>query len=418
MAQTTTSFDVHDATLRAFNIRNLKRIDWLMPILVLCLAAIGWATLYSASNTSNAVFFQRQVLFFFAGLLVALFVTCVDYRLFVSLAPLMYAVVVLMLVGVLFAGEERKGSERWLNLGPLGGIQPSEFSKLALVYMLAWYLGALGNRIRKVHWFLLTFVFAGVPMVLILKQPNLGTAAVLGPVVVVMLFAAGCRVRHMAVLLLATLSIVPYVWFEMKGFDPSPPEYLEANYYGKLKIRDELRERYETNRKAYDLHWHQKMRIYGYLHPESDKKESGWQTYQSMIAVGSGGLSGKGFLNSTQTRLKYLPEYHTDFIFSLLAEERGFLGAAVVIALFAAFLLRGLSFALECPDMTGTLLAVGVVTILGFHVFVNMGITVGLLPVTGIPLPFLSYGGSFYLTTMVCVGILMNIPMRRQMFVY
>jgi len=417
MAYTTTPVDVHDATLRAFNIRNLKRIDWLMPILALCLAAIGWVTLYSASNASNAGFFQRQILFFLAGLLVTLFVICVDYRLFVSLAPLMYVTVVVMLAAVLFAGEERKGSERWLNLG-LFSVQPSEFSKLALIYMLAWYLGALGNRIRKLHWFLLTFIIAGAPMLLILKQPNLGTAMALGPIVVVMLFAAGCRVRHMAVLLAAALAVVPYVWIEMKGFDPSPPEYAEANYYGKLKIRDALRERHEAARKAYDLHWHQKMRIYGYLHPESDKKESGWQTYQSMIAVGSGGLSGKGFLNSTQTRLKYLPEYHTDFIFSLLAEERGFLGSAMVIALFAAFLLRGLSFALECPDMTGTLLAVGVVAILGFHVFVNMGITVGLLPVTGIPLPFLSYGGSFYLTTMMCVGILMNIPMRGQMFVY
>ncbi len=417
MALTTTSFDVHDTTLRAFNIRNLKRIDWLMPILVLCLAAIGWATLYSASNTSNPLFFKRQILFFCAGLFVALIIICVDYRLFVSLAPLMYAVVVLMLVGVLFAGEERKGSERWLNLG-LFSVQPSEFSKLALIYMLAWYLGGLGNRIRKLHWFLLTFVIAGIPMVLILKQPNLGTALTLAPVVVIMLFAAGCRVWHMAALLIAAISIVPFVWFEMKGFEPSPPEYVAANYYGKLKIRDALREQHEANRKPYDLHWHQKMRIYGYLHPESDKKESGWQTYQSMIAVGSGGLSGKGFLNSTQTRLKYLPEYHTDFIFSLLAEERGFIGAAMVIALFTAFLLRGLSFALDCPDMTGTLLAVGVVTILGFHVFINMGITVGLLPVTGIPLPFLSYGGSFYSTTMVCVGILMNIPMRRKMFVY
>ena len=203
----------------------------------------------------------------------------------------------------------------------------------------------------------------------------------------------------------------------MKDFDPAPPEYQAAKYHEKLEMRAKMKEEFQANRKPYEFHWHQKMRIYGFLHPEADKKASGWQTYQSMITVGSGGLSGKGFLNSTQTRLKYLPEHHTDFIFSLLAEEHGFMGAALVIALFAAFLLRGLGFALDCPDMAGTLLAGGVVTVLAFHVFVNIGITIGLLPVTGIPLPFLSYGGSFYMTTMACVGILLNVPMRRHMFV-
>ncbi len=413
MPMSTTTFDVHDATLRAFNWRNLRRVDWLMPFLVLGLAVVGWATLYSASSTSNVGFFQRQVLFFFAGLVVTLLIVCVDYRFFVSLAPLFYLIVLALLVAVLYVGEERKGSERWFALGPVN-LQPSEFSKLALVYMLTWYLSALGPRVRKLPWFLGTFVIAGIPMLLILKQPNLGTALTLAPLTVVMLFAAGCRIRHIAVVVLAGLSVVPYVWMEMKDFNPAPPQYQAANYYEKLRIRERMKDEHETNRKPYDLHWHQKMRIYGFLHPESDKKASGWQTYQSMVTVGSGGLSGKGYLESTQTRLKYLPENHTDFIFSLLAEEWGFIGAATVIALFGAFLFRGLSFAVDCPDLAGTLLAVGVVTVLGFHIFINIGITAGLLPVTGIPLPFLSYGGSFYLTTMASTGILLNVPMRRK----
>ena len=149
------------------------------------------------------------------------------------------------------------------------------------------------------------------------------------------------------------------------------------------------------------------------MYPESDLQGSGWHTYQSKITVGSGGLFGKGYLQGTQTRLNYLPEFHTDFIYSLLAEEFGFVGAVAVLGLFAAFLLRGLMFARDCTDMAGTLLATGIVTILAFHVFVNIAITVGVLPVTGIPLPFLSYGRTFYLTTMACVGVLMNIHLHR-----
>jgi hypothetical protein len=167
----------------------------------------------------------------------------------------------------------------------------------------------------------------------------------------------------------------------------------------------------------FELHHHQKARIYTYLNPEFDPKGSSWQTVQSKISVGSGGMSGKGYMQGTQTRLNYLPEHHTDFIFSVLAEEQGFVGVAVVLGLFVVFLLRGLWFARDTPEMMGTLLATGVVAVLAFHIFVNIGITVGLLPVTGIPLPFLSYGRSFYLTTMACVGILLNVPMRRNIFV-
>jgi len=257
-----------------------------------------------------------------------------------------------------------------------------------------------------------------VPMGLILKQPNLGTAASLAPLTVVMLFVAGCRVRHLLALILLGSALLPYVWLEMKDFNPETEEYLAANEAGKRAILDEMRGEYQADRKPWDLHWHQKMRIYTFLHPESDPRGSAWQTVQSKITVGSGGLKGKGFLEGEMTRLRYLPEHHTDFIFSTLAEERGFIGAAVVIGLFAALLLRGLIFARDCPEMMGTLLATGVVTILAFHVFVNIGITVGLLPVTGLPLPFLSYGGSFYMAAMACVGILLSVPMRRRAFVY
>ena len=158
------------------------------------------------------------------------------------------------------------------------------------------------------------------------------------------------------------------------------------------------------------------MRIYTFLHPDFAPRVSNWQAHQSFVTVGSGGLTGKGYMEGTNTRLNYLPEHRTDFIFSHYAEERGFIGCVVVIGLFLAFLLRGLMYARDCPEMMGTLLAAGVVTVLGFHIFFNISITIGLMPITGMPLPFLSYGGTFYLTTMACVGILLNVPMRRRMF--
>lgn len=391
MALYPAEFNVHDATMRTFNPRNILRIDWMLPIFVSLLAVAGWMTMYSASRSGDVNFFYKQVAFFFMGVGITLFIVCIDYRFLVSLAPAMYTVIILLLLAVLVMGVEVKGGKRWLRFG-LFNLQPSETAKIVMVYALAWYLTMVGERIRNLFWFLLTFVIAGLPMMLILKQPNLGTAGCLAPLTVVMLWVAGCKRWHMAVIVGLGLSVIPLLWLQMKDFDPEV----------------------ETPRHAfYELKHYQKKRIYTFLHPEYATTKSGWHTYQSKITVGSGGLSGKGYLKGTQTRLNYLPEHRTDFIFSLLAEEQGFVGAAVVIGLFAAFLLRGLMYARDCPEMMGTLLASGIVTVLAFHVFVNIAITIGIMPVTGIPLPFLSYGGSFYMTTMACVGILLNVPMRR-----
>lgn len=388
-------FDVQDVTMRVVNFRNLLKIDWLLPILVVLLAVAGWLTMYSAVRSSDIVYFYKQIMFFGAGVAIVGFIVCVDYRFLVSLAPLMYIVALLLLVAVLAVGHEAKGSERWLRMGPIG-IQPSEVAKIVMVYVLAWYFTTIGERIRKLHWFCLAFVIVGLPMALVLKQPNLGTAACMAPLLIVMLFVAGCRLWHLTAVILMGLMVVPLVWWQIKDFDPETPS---------------------VQKSSFDLKHYQKKRIYTFLHPEYDPLGTGWHTTQSKITVGSGGLKGKGYLQGTQTKLKYLPEHHTDFIFSLVGEERGFIGVAVVIGLYVAFLLRGLMFARDCPEMMGTLLATGIVTVLGFHIFVNIAITIGMMPVTGIPLPFLSYGGTFYMTTMACVGILLNVPMRRHMFV-
>lgn len=402
-----TDYSGKENTIRILNWRNLLRVDWMLSLCVLALIAVGLSTLYSATHSTNPAVFRSQLLVFLPGFIAIAALVATDHRFLVSLAPVMYGLAVTFLLLVEFFGSEAKGAERWLQLGPIR-IQPSEMTKLAMVYFLTWYLTVLGERVKKWYWFGLTFILVGIPMGLIFIQPNLGTALSLGPLTVVMLFVAGARYRHLIAIGLVGLSLVPVLWLEMKDFDPLAKPYGSEVSSPEEKVNPES---------LIGLKDYQKKRIYSFLHPDFDPQDTGWHTYQSKITVGSGGLTGKGYLEGTQTRLNYLPEHHTDFIFSLLAEERGFIGVAVVLGFFAAFFFRALMFARDCPEMTGVLLATGVVCILFFHVFVNIAITVGLMPVTGIPLPFLSYGRSFYLTTLLCVGVLLNVPMRNRLFI-
>lgn len=377
--RTPSGLNALDAHIRIFHPGNLRRLDWGIALLVLTLAAVGWVALISANRSfaGGTPFYVKQMVFFLIGCPLLLTIACFDHRFLLSMAPLMYAIAIGLLVGVLFAGSEIRGGQRWLALGPFR-LQPSEPSKIAYIFMLAWYLDSVGDRIRKLHYFLLTFLIAAVPALLIFRQPNLGTAATFAPVLFAMLYAAGCRRWHLAAIVLLGAALIPIAWGQM------------ADY--------------------------QKARVMAFVDPSSDPQGSGYHTIQSMVTVGSGGLTGKGYFQGTQTYLSFLPEHHTDFIYSLLAEEWGFVGAVGVLALFAMLFLRGLSFASECPDIGGALLPVGIVTLLAFHVFINIAITLGLLPVTGIPLPFLSYGGSFYLVTMMSIGVLLCVRVRKGMF--
>ena len=372
-------FDILDVRVGTFNYRNLKRIDWFLSLLVLALALIGLAVLYSASRGSapGMPHYVKQSLFFAVGMALALLIVCIDSRFLISMGPFLYVCAVGLLVAVIAFGETAKGGQRWLQAGPLR-LQPSEETKVIMVYMLTWYLTTIKERIRKLPYFIFAFLIAGIPAVLIFKQPSLGTALALLPLTVIMVYVAGCKWWHLLAVIVIGLSVSPVAYTHLKPF--------------------------------------QQQRILSFLDPDADPTGSGLQTLQSKITVGSGGLSGKGFCQGTQTSLEYLPEYRTDFIFSHLAEEEGFVGAVVVIGLFAVLLLRGLRLALDASEMSGALLAAGAVTILAFHVFVNIAITIGLMPVTGIPLPFLSYGGNFYLTTMMCIGVLLSVPVRRQLF--
>jgi rod shape determining protein RodA len=401
MAQTIKDFDILDVRVGIFNHRNLKHIDWVLAGLVVVLALIGFAVLFSAGRGVSAPtpYYAKQALFFVVGVGIALFIMCIDSRFLVWIAPVMYACAVLMLLAVILFGTSVKGGQRWLPVGPFR-LQPSEQTKIVVVYMLAWYLSLVKERIQKLHFLVLAFVIAGIPAALILKQPSLGTAMALIPLSFVMVCVAGCKWWHLGFIALAGTAAIPAAYHKLEDYQKSRlTSFINTDAVSKDDGLQSI-----------------SQRLLGEELPKVDPQGSGWQTRQSKITVGSGGLSGKGFGRGTQTLLNYLPEHHTDFIFSLLAEEHGFIGATIVIGLFAAFLLRGLSLALKCTDFSNALLATGCVTILGFHVFVNIAITIGLMPVTGIPLPFLSYGGNFYMTTMMCVGVLLHVPVRKLLF--
>ena len=195
-------------SVNLFNVRNLLNIDLWLPLIALALAIVGWFLMYSAARSTDMMYFNKQVIFFFGGIFALAFFVCVDYRFLVGIAPLFYVVAISLLLVVMFFGTEAKGSERWIALGTFR-LQPSEFTKLIMVFTLAWYFTKIGERIRKIHWFLFTFCIAAIPMGLILKQPNLGTAASLGPLTLGMLYVAGCRKRHLAIIILLGLSLFP-----------------------------------------------------------------------------------------------------------------------------------------------------------------------------------------------------------------
>lgn len=368
-----------DSHIRAINFRNLRRIDpWLM-LLVVALGAVGVATLYSANRSfsGSTPYYAKQIVFMAAGMVAAICIACLDHRVMISFAPVFYLFALLLLIAVLFIGTEVKGGQRWISIG-FFNLQPSELGKLAVILMLAWYLSRIGTRIERLPWLILALAIGAVPAFLVLIEPNLGTTIVFVPLTFAMVFVAGCKRWHLVALTLAGASVAPIGWTLLEDY--------------------------------------QRTRVLSFLDPTSDPSGSGYHTIQSMITVGSGGLTGKGYMQGTQTYLSYLPEHHSDFIFSLHAEEWGFMGGVTVLALFALLFLRILYNGSESADLAGTLISVGVVTVLAFHVFVNVAITIGMMPVTGIPLPFMSYGGSFCMTTLVSIGVLLSVHARRGMF--
>jgi rod shape determining protein RodA len=364
-----------------FDRRLITHFEWLLPLLALAVSGLGAMTVYSATHMPGTQGLPplalRQLLWLVGGCVAMMVALVFDYRRLERSAFIVYLLVLLAVLAVPVLGRVGGGSRRWIPLGPVS-IQPSEFMKLGLVLVLARHFARTYDRGLGLRAAFLPAVLTGVPAVAILAQPDLGTVAILGIVSLTMLMLGGIRLRWFVVLGVAVAIAAPLGWPHLKVY--------------------------------------QQKRILTFIHPEMDPLGAGYHVLQSKIAVGSGMLWGKGFLRGTQNHLNFLPEQHTDFIFSVFAEEWGFVGALTLIALYLALVLRGIVIATRARDRFGVLLVLGLTSVVFWQAVINVGMTTGLLPVVGIPLPFFSYGGSSLLCLLVGVGLTMNVSMRRYFF--
>ncbi|MBN1613532.1 MAG: rod shape-determining protein RodA [Deltaproteobacteria bacterium] len=361
-----------------FDRRLIYHFDWTLLVLVLLISFIGLVNIYSAGFRSFAGqenLYIRQAQWVLLGLVFMGLAFSIDYRLISRYAYVIYGISVVLLFIVFLFGYATRGSQRWIVLAGFS-FQPSELVKLTIILALARYFddhrSGTAYRLREL---LIPSLIVLVPFLSIVRQPDLGTALIVLILFVSMIFFVGIQWRSLLISLAATIILLPLGWFF--------------------------------------LHDYQKERILTFFNPERDPLGTGYHIIQSMIAVGSGGILGKGFLKGTQTQLKFLPEQQTDFVFSVFAEEWGFLGCLVLMVLFLTLILWGLKIAIHSRDYLGTLVAFGITTIIFSEVFINIGMVLAILPVVGIPLPFLSYGGSAMVILMMAVGLLMNISMRR-----
>ncbi len=363
--------------------RAMGQLDWVLIFVTLALSAFGVLMIFSSIQTNTALLEEalhwKQLIWISVGVVSVALILLFDYHHFTRLAYIFYFLLVALLVLVLISGKMVYGAKRWLVLGPMR-FQPSEFSRLAIILVLARYFGSRENtEPLEFRELILPFIFVAIPFILVARQPDLGTSLMPVMVAAVMLIIVGVRAR-------VFLSIAAM------GFIVAP--------VGWLFLRD-----------------YQKNRIFTVFNPEADPLGSGYQSLQSKIAVGSGEIWGKGLFQGTQSRLHFLPEKHTDFIFSVLSEELGFIGATVLLILFLIFIHRCIQTALNAGDKEGLLIAVGVATSFFLYIFLNIGMTVGLIPIVGMPLSLVSYGGSSLLASFLAVGLLLNVRLRRRNFV-
>ncbi len=364
-----------------FDRRLITNYDWILLLQVILVAAIGIVNLYSAtaawSGAATPVYL-KQLSWFGLGLLVVVLFSLFDYRHLEYLGMPAYGVTLLLLVAVLVVGRTSMGATRWLSVGGIG-LQPSEVMKIVIIIVLARFFAEKGSvQGFALGELLLPGGLLLVPVLLVIKQPDLGTAMLLLAIGGTMGLFAGIRRAALAVLGVCGSLAAVGGWFV--------------------------------------LHDYQRQRIFTFLNPDRDPLGRGYHIIQSKIAVGSGGLFGQGFRQGTQAQLSFLPERHTDFAFSVFAEEWGFAGCLVLLALYLLIVLWGLYIARRASDRFGMFLALGVSAMLFWHIVVNLGMVIGLLPVVGVPLPLFSYGGTSMLTTMCGIGLLLNVSMRRFMF--
>ena len=357
--------------------QKLLEINWLLVLVIMLIAAVGFAMLYSAANGQIDPWASRQMIRFAAGLALMLGIAVIDIRSWLRHAYLIYAAALLLLVAVELLGVVGMGARRWVDLG-LFQLQPSEVMKIALVLALArYYHGLLLEEVERKRWLIVPLVMIAAPVALVMRQPDLGTAILLLATATAMLLLAGVRLWKFGVALGAIILAIPLAW-------------------------------------RFLLHGYQKDRVLTYLDPERDPLGAGYHIMQSKIALGSGGLFGKGFMQGTQSHLSFLPERQTDFIFTMLAEEFGLIGCLGLLSLYVFVIAYGYAIAARARNHFGRLLATGVITTFFLYVFINMAMVMGLIPVVGVPLPLVSYGGTSMMSLLIGFGLVLSVYVHRD----
>ena len=354
---------------------SFRDFDWVLLAFVLAICACGVLEIYSATaGTKFAGSHIRQVYWVVGGLVAMAVVSRINYHALLDAVPWMYVLSFVSLASVLVFGQKYLGARRWVKLGSMH-FQPSEWVKLVLILAVAKYWAEDRRGECEISDIVKIGALVGIPMLMVLKQPDLGTSLTYMPIAIMGLFLGGLKWKHAVAILLLVAMFLPIGYKVLKPY--------------------------------------QRERLTSFLEPEADYHGSGYQVIQSLIAVGSGGLWGKGTGHGTQIQGSFLPVPQTDFIFAAYAEEHGFMGAIAVLLLYFIVLMRLVHNAQTAPDKAGTFVVMGVVAVLTFHILVNVGMVVGFMPVTGIPLPLMSYGGSSVLFTFLALGLVMNIRMRR-----
>lgn len=377
------------------NFKRLKFLDKPFLISLLLIISFGMVILTSASQGISAApyyYVKKQLVTVGLGLIAAILILRYDYSQLRRYSKILYGLSIFLLVAVLVMGEEVRGTTGWIDLGPLPAVQPAEFTKIMLALAFADFLNNRRGMLNTFAEMLPCFIYMGIPFLLIMMQPDLGTALVYIALTVVMMFAAGANPKVLGGILAAGVSAIGLLLF------------MHFQYGMWLPLED-----------------YQIRRLTVFINPYEDGqggRGAGWNTIQSLIAIGSGGLLGKGLYNGTQVQLNFLPEHHTDFIYAVIGEELGFLGAAGIIILYGILLLRAIYISFHAKDFFGTLVVLGISAMWLFHIFENIGMSIGMMPITGIPLPFLSYGGSSMLTNLVAVGLILSVNVRGRKIVF
>lgn len=360
--------------------RLLRNFDFTLMAVALVIVVYGCATIYSATRGGPAglAIIKRQVVWAIAGLLGAVVTVSIDHSIYNRFGGKIYGITLAMLVAVLLLGDASKGAQRWIEIGPVR-LQPSEFAKMTLIISLAVFLVSREREIRTFKTFALSFLYFVPPLLLIFKQPDLSTSLVLVAIWISMVYVMGTDARNIVICVIGIAVLGVAAWHTPN------------------LIKD-----------------YQKKRISTFRNPSADPLGSGYHVAQSRIAIGSGQALGKGFMQGTQRKLLFIPEQHTDFIFTVVGEENGFVGGAGLLLLYLALLWRALSIMSSTEDSTGRAIAAGIIGAFSFHILINVGMTMGIMPVTGVPLPLFSYGGSSLMASLMGIGLLEGISMRRH----